>query len=73
MLVELYYKVSEVSKFLKVSPNTLRRLIKTGRIHAFKLGKGQQACYRISESELHRLQTIGYDEQMISIKEHLNG
>jgi len=66
------YTVKEVSQILKLSPITLRKLIRGGRINAFKIGPGpRRSPYLISEDELERLSQIGYEENMKNVKEYL--
>ncbi len=50
-----FFTVEEFSKQIKVHPGTLRKLIKTGKIYAIRVGVGKKAPYRIPESELERL------------------
>lgn len=66
-----HYTVSELAQIFKYSPRTILRLIKEGRIHAFRLGKGKKAPYRIMQEEVGRLREIGFDEQLKELKEIL--
>ena len=59
----MHYTVAESAVIFKYDPQTIRRLIREGRIFAFKLGKGKNAPYRIMASEVERLTLIGFEEQ----------
>lgn len=47
-MLDSFYTVAEVSQMLKVHPNTVRSMIKSGELQAEKVGLG----YRISRSSL---------------------
>ena len=47
--------VKEFASKLNVHPTTIRRAILYGRIHAFRVGAGKKASYRINETELDRM------------------
>lgn len=67
-----HYTVKQVSEILNLSPITLRKMIRCGRINAFKIGPGpRRSPYLISEEELERLSQIGYDENMKNVREFL--
>jgi excisionase family DNA binding protein len=51
--------VKEFAAKFKVHPSTIRRAIECGRIHAFRIGNGRRASYRILESEIERV--IAFD------------
>ncbi len=64
------YTCEEVAKILKISPLTVRKMIKNGQINAIKLGIGTKAPIRISERELDRilaggLETAGPDAKQV--------
>ncbi len=40
----------------------MRRAIKSGRIHAIKLGTGKRAIYRIPYNEISRMSRFNLDE-----------
>lgn len=66
------YTVKDLSEILRHDEQTIRKLIRTGRIHAFKLGSGsRRSPYLISEDEIERLTVIGYEENMKQLKEGL--
>jgi excisionase family DNA binding protein len=60
----MHYTVEEFAKLFKYDPQTIRRLIREKRIHAFRLGKGKKSPYRIMQEEVGRLREIGFEEQM---------
>ena len=57
-----FYTVKEFAKLLKTSEQNVRRLIKRGRINAFRLSIGKRAAYRISYDEIGKLQVITYEQ-----------
>ncbi len=72
MIMETKYcTVEEFAEKLRVSPQTIRRMIKVGRINAIKLINGKRSPYRILESELIRLSMVGYEENMKIIRENI--
>jgi len=50
-----FLTVQEFSDKVSVHPNTIRRMIKDGRIQAFRTGTGEKSSYRIPNTETHRL------------------
>lgn len=57
------YTVKEFAKIMQMHPNTIRKAIKSGKITAFKIGKGPKSEWRILHSEIERL--ISYDMKEI--------
>lgn len=59
--VQEWYTVRELSRLIKLSPDTVRTHCRTGRIVAqrTKSGRGNKAEYRISNDELNRLRQEG--------------
>jgi len=55
-----FYTIVEFAVRLGVHPNTVRKSIKEGRIAAFKVGLGKKSCYRIADSEFHRMAELHY-------------
>ncbi len=51
-----YLTVEEFSRKIKMCPHTVRRAIKSGKIYATRFGIGKKSPYRISETELERIQ-----------------
>lgn len=49
------YTTGEASQLLKISPYTVLRLIKGGKIQATRIGEGQRAQYRIPAEALEKL------------------
>ena len=68
IMLNNHFTVEEVAEIFKYNPQTIRRLIRMGRIHAFRLGNGKKAPYRIVEEEIERLRVIGFQEQMEELK-----
>lgn len=57
-----YFSIIDFAALLKLHPNTIRRAIKDNRISALRIGKGEKACYRIPESEIHRIAQLDLDK-----------
>lgn len=49
------YKPNEVAQMLRVTPATIRNMIKSGVLPALKLGTGQRPHYRIREKDLMKV------------------
>jgi excisionase family DNA binding protein len=62
------YTVEDVAKIFQYHPATIRRLIKKGRIFAFRLGNGKKSPYRIKHEEIERLIEIGFEEQIKELR-----
>lgn len=61
MAVEQHYTVTEAARLVGVSPFTVRRWLKTGRLCGHKTGDDpQRARWRVPESELRRI--LGGDD-----------
>lgn len=69
--MDTMYTVREAAEILSYTPETIRRFIRMGRIEAFKIGLGPKAEYRISESELQRVQQINTEEHFRNIKDYI--
>lgn len=52
---EEFLTILEFSVLLRIHPQTVRRAIKNGRIHAFRIGVGIRSGFRIPKSELSRM------------------
>jgi excisionase family DNA binding protein len=52
---EDFLSVKEFAAELNIHPNTVRRAIKKGRIHALQVGGMVKSIYRIPRSEINRL------------------
>ena len=57
-----FLTIEEFSERIKMSPASIRRLIRLRRIFAVKPGGGKTSAYRISETELERLHVQGMCE-----------
>ena len=53
-------RVEQVARQLDLSIETVRRWLRSGRIRGVRLG-GSKAGWRIPESELRRILTVGAD------------
>ena len=62
--MQSHLTVNELAEILKYDPQTIRRLIREGRIFAFRVGKGKKSPYRILPEEVGRLRLIGFEEQL---------
>ncbi len=58
-----YFTVEEFAKKIKMCGHTVRKAIKTGKLHAIRPGIGKKSAYRIPESELERLQIMSMCEE----------
>ena len=52
---EEFLTIEEFSILLRVHPQTVRRAIKKGRIHALRIGIGVRSSFRIPRSEIQRI------------------
>lgn len=71
-----FYTVDEFAKILRVHPNTIRRMIKNGRIVPFRGGGENKWIYRIPKSELDRVMRFDMEqmiERIIISRENKNG
>jgi excisionase family DNA binding protein len=64
-----YYSIKEFAYHLGVHPDTIRRGIRSGRIHGFRVGPGSRATYRIPKSEINRLALFDMEEMIERIIE----
>lgn len=61
-----FLSIKEMADKIRVHPNTIRNMIKSGRLNAFRLNGKKQAPYRIPVSEIQRL-SLENLEQVISV------
>jgi len=54
-MMDTLLSVKEFASILRVHPSTIRRAIEYGRIHAFRVGIGEKASFRIPKSEVERM------------------
>jgi len=52
---EDFYTVMEFSNKLRIHPNTVRKLVKSGKIQSFRIGEGPRSDYRIPKTEISRI------------------
>ncbi len=50
-----FYTVQEMADTLRVHYNTILRAIRTGKMHAFRLGYGKKSSFRIPKTEINRM------------------
>lgn len=53
--------LKEFAKYIQVHTNTVRRMIKSGQLAAFKVGSGKNSSYRIAKSETLRLSMMNFN------------
>jgi excisionase family DNA binding protein len=61
MVVSTAYSLREVERLLGVSDDTLKRWLRSGRIHGFRL-PGQNGAWRIEDAEIARIKVEGQSE-----------
>ena len=54
--------INEFADEIRVHPNTVRKMIKTGRLNAFRTGSGKTSSYRIARSEINRLSIVDLED-----------
>lgn len=47
--------VKEFADLMKVHPNTIKKAIKLGKIHAFRVTEGEKSPWRILKTETQRM------------------
>lgn len=57
-----FFSVLEFAKILKVSRQTVIKMIKSGRIVALRLTGAKKSPYRIKSSEIERVQIMELDK-----------
>lgn len=57
-----YFTVKEFAALVKVSPLSIRRAIKEGRISAIRIGSSKNAEYRIPATQIDRLLVLTEQE-----------
>jgi len=53
--------VREFAFYIQAHPNTVRKMIRTGQIAAFRVGMGINSSYRIAKSEALRLPLMNFN------------
>lgn len=73
MYMKEFYTVDELAEKLRVTPFTIRRAIRAGRIQAFRPGMGKKSAYRIPATEIDRIMVMSFEETMKNLKGLKNG
>lgn len=53
--MEDFLSIKEFACLIRVHENTVRKMIKTGKLNAFKIGLGPKSPYRICRTEINRM------------------
>lgn len=62
------YTVHEFAIILRVKDTAVTRLIRLGRIQAFRYSIGKRSAYRIRQSELERLQSMDFERTLEALR-----
>ena len=57
-----FLSINEFAELIRVHPNTVRNMIKSGRLSAFRTSNSEKASYRIAKSEIQRLAVVDLDK-----------
>ncbi len=57
-----FLTVKEFADLISVHPNSVRNMIKNGRLAAFKVGGGKLSSYRIARSETHKMALLNWEK-----------
>jgi len=61
--LEKFYSVKKFAIILDVHPNTVRKMIKNGRLHPINTGSEKKPTYKIPDADLIRLSSEYFTEQ----------
>jgi excisionase family DNA binding protein len=64
-----YLSVKEFAALIHVHYNTVLRAIKTGKLTAFRIGRGKKCAYRISRYEINRIALMDMEDMVSRIIE----
>lgn len=64
-----FFTVNEFAEKLGVHPNSVRNMIKNGRLNAFRIGGGKTSSYRIPKSEIAIMASIDFSKYVDDIVE----
>ncbi len=64
-----FLNIYEFADLLDVHHNTIRNMIKSGRLSAFRLNKGKGCGYRIARSEIQRMALVDLNEVVEKLAE----
>lgn len=65
---EEFMTIKDFANMIKVHPNTIRNMIKSGRLNAFRVSPKEKSSYRIPRSEIHRIAL----EEYVRIRKQYN-
>ena len=57
-----FLSINQFAELIGVHPNTVRNMIKSGRLSAFRTGCSEKSSYRIAKSETQRLAIVDLDK-----------
>jgi excisionase family DNA binding protein len=57
-----FLSINEFAELIRVHPNTVRNMINSGRLSAFRTSNSEKASYRIAKSEIQRLAVVDLDK-----------
>lgn len=60
-----FYTIQEFANKLGVHSNTIRRLVKKGKINVINLGTGKRYIYRIPHSEINRIAVFDLEKIIV--------
>ena len=63
-----YLTIVQFAAKIQMHPNSVRRLIRMGKLQGVNMGSGNRKIYRIPESELSRLATFDLKEVLTNIR-----
>jgi excisionase family DNA binding protein len=64
-----FLSICEFADIVGIHPNTVRNMIKSGRLCAFRTGSSEKSSYRIAKSEIQRLSIVDLDKIIESLIE----
>lgn len=64
-----FFSIIDFAKKLNLHPNTIRRLVKKGKISAIRICTGKRTTYRIPKTEIDRIALFDLEEMIDKIIE----
>lgn len=68
---ERYLTVKQMAEILNVSTQSIRRSLRSGRLHGIRITGDKKAHYRIPASEIERMHTMSFEDALPSIKAYI--